>query len=147
MLIGRNYDVQKLLSVIWRIISHHDLCKNHSIFFLIRKRLFLWMITLIMSVKESVLSVSCSKIVAQIAHKVKLVWWFFFLILSTCIQSVNGFLVCKGTVVLRWWESETKTGFPREHRKPQNSRTKTHFSSGYNLSTCNQWTPLIPQIY
>ena len=62
----------------------------------------------------------------------------FFLILSTCIQSVNGFLVCKGTVVLRWWESETKTGFPREHRKPQNSRTKTHFSSGYNLSTCNQ---------
>ena len=27
---------------------------------------------------------------------------------------------------------------PVEHRKPQNSRTKIHFSTGYTLSTRNQ---------
>ena len=36
---------------------------------------------------------------------------------------------------------------PREHRKPQNSRTKINFSTGYTLSTRNQWTLLIPLIY
>ena len=36
---------------------------------------------------------------------------------------------------------------PREHRKPEKSRTKINFSTGYTLSTRNQWTLLIPLIY
>ena len=52
------------------VLTHYDLCKNHSICFLMYK--FCGIITLIMSVKEIVLSMSFCKIVVQIAYKGRL---------------------------------------------------------------------------